>query len=300
MEEEVLYCFDADVETFNACVGSFERNSCQRYRLVMGAPGFYSLWGVNDPESSILINGWNHIAASVDEISGDGCALLPESVQSLELSRCHKMKRWEWLTTLLPNLKEIIIYSCEKLEEMMPGPLPSGATCCLTYLEVNGCNNMERVLYQKKKNNMERVLLTQDVLLHLPFLQEISVKDCKGTVPKMTHCSFPKLMKLGLWNLSELKSISDGTTSCDSLQRISIDNYPKLKRIPPRLPLLDNGLLSPPPSLREIQINRQMWESLDWNHPLARSSLEPFVEFLGKSPTNFTSPFIRSISPGPF
>ncbi|KAI6687390.1 hypothetical protein NL676_024218 [Syzygium grande] len=212
-----------------------------------------------------------------DGTSGDGCALLLESLQSLELSGCHKMKRlmeWEWLTTRLPNLEEIIINSCEKLEEIIHGPLPNRATCRLTYLEVNGCNNMKRVL------------LTQDMLLHLPFLQSISIKDCKGieviigTVAKTTHCSFPKLMDLDLWNLLEPRSICDGTTSCESLRWISVDNCLKLKRIPLQLPLLDNGLPLPPPSFREIRINRQLWELLEWDHPLARSSLEHFLKFL--------------------
>ncbi|XP_039171519.1 probable disease resistance protein At4g27220 isoform X6 [Eucalyptus grandis] len=269
---EALYCSVAHVETFNACVGSLVRNSCRRYTLA--APNAYRLWLVDDPDRSILIDGWDHIAASVDGTSGDGCALLPESVQSLELSRCHKIKRvveWEWLTTLLPNLEKIIVHSCEKLEEIIHGPLPSRATCRLTYLEVSGCNNIKREL------------LTEDMLLHLPFLQEILVKDCKGieviigTVAEMTHRSFPKITNLGLWNLPELKSICDGTTSWDTLRQISIDNCPKLKRIPLQLPLLDNG---PPPSLREIRINQQTWESLEWDHPLVRSSLEPSVKFL--------------------
>ncbi|KAI6687419.1 hypothetical protein NL676_024247 [Syzygium grande] len=87
-------------------------------------------------------------------------------------------------------------------------------------------------------------------------------------------------MDLILWNLLELKSICDGTTSCDSLRRIFINNCPKLKRIPLQLPLFDNGLPSPPPSLREIWINRQTWESLEWDHPLAHSSLEHLLKFL--------------------
>ncbi|KAI6687466.1 hypothetical protein NL676_024294 [Syzygium grande] len=298
---EALYCSVATVETFNACVGYLERNSCRWYRLALGAPDDSLLWFMDETERSVLINSCDHIAARVDGTSGDGCALLPESVQSLELSKCHKMKRamkWEWLTSLLPNLKEIRIYSCEKLEEIIGGPLPSGATCGLTYLGVNGCNNMKRVL------------LTQDMLGHLPFLQAISVKHCKGieviigTVAKTTNLSIPKLMRLSLRNLPELKSVCDGNMSCDSLQWISVDNCPelksicggtksydslwwiyiyncpKLKRIPVLLALLDSGLPSRPPSPRKIWIDRQTWESLEWDHPLARSSLEHFVKIL--------------------
>ncbi|KAL3733570.1 hypothetical protein ACJRO7_023005 [Eucalyptus globulus] len=276
-EVEALYCSVANVEAFNACVGYLERRSCRWYRLAMGAPDNCRLWFMDETERSILIDSCDRIAARVDGTSGDGCALIPESVQSLELSRCHEMKRvmeWERLTSLFPNLKEIMINRCEKLEEIIHGPLPSGATCHLTYLGVNGCDNMKRVL------------LTQDMLVHLPFLHAISVKDCKGIeaiigiVAKTTHCSFPRLMHLILRNLPKLKSICDGTTSCDSLGYISIENCLKLKRIPLQLPLLDNGLPSPPPSLREVWINQQTWESLEWDHPLARSSLEHFVKFL--------------------
>ncbi|XP_039170291.1 probable disease resistance protein At4g27220 [Eucalyptus grandis] len=41
---EELHCSVSNVEMFNACVGSLERNSSQRYRLVMGAPENFSLW----------------------------------------------------------------------------------------------------------------------------------------------------------------------------------------------------------------------------------------------------------------
>ncbi|XP_048130971.1 probable disease resistance protein At4g27220 isoform X2 [Rhodamnia argentea] len=275
-EVEALICSVANVETFNACLGTLERNSSRRYSLAVGPPDKHFFCSLDETERYIHIDSCDHIAASADGTSGDGCALLPKSVQSLELSRCHKMKRLmepEGLTTSLPNLQEIRIYSCEKVEEIICGPLPRGVTCGLTYIGIEACNNMKRVL------------LTQDMLLHLPFLHEISVSDCKGmeviigTVAKMTHCCFPKLRKLALRNLPELKSVCDGTTSCDSLEWISIDNCPKVKRIPLQLPLHDNGLPSPPPSLRQIRINRQTWESLEWDHPLARSSLE-LVKFL--------------------
>ncbi|XP_039170405.1 probable disease resistance protein At4g27220 [Eucalyptus grandis] len=277
LEVDELYCSVSDVEMFNACVGCLERNGSACYRLMMGARSGEVLWGGIDTERLLLIDSCDRIAGSVDGTSGDGCVLLPESVQSLVLSRCHKMKRvmeWEWLTAHLPNLEEIVTISCENLEEIIHGPLPSEATCRLRHLEVNGCNNMKRVL------------LTQDMVLHLPFLEDIVVHDSKGielimgTVAKMTYFSFPKLMNLVLHKIPELKSVCDGIMRCNSLQRVSIDNCPKLKRISLQLPLLDNGLPSPPPSLREIRINRQMWESLEWDHPLARSSLEHFIKFL--------------------
>ncbi|KAI6687416.1 hypothetical protein NL676_024244 [Syzygium grande] len=167
----------------------------------------------------------------------EGIKLAAPSLNHMEVSNCPKMKRaveWEWLATLLPNLFNIKIKNCEKLEEIISGPLPSGATCLINLLSIKGCNGMKWVL-------------TQDMLLHIPFLREITVDDCKG-------------------------------------MKIDVKGCPHLKSIPLQLPLLDNGLPSPPPLLREIKIdNRQTWESLEWDDPLAPSSLEtiPPVEFAG-------------------
>ncbi|KAK3424220.1 hypothetical protein EUGRSUZ_F01017 [Eucalyptus grandis] len=265
---EALDCSVPDVETFNACMRFLEQNSSQQYKLVMDAPYHCE----SQTYRRIFINSCDHIIASIDGTSSDHCALIPESVQSLGVSRCHKLKSvmgWEWMITCFSKLEEIIVYNCDELEEIISGSLPSGATCFLTYLEVNGCNNMKR-------------LLTQDISLHLLFLLEISIEDCKGIeviigTANMTH-SFPKLIHLGPWNLPELKSICDGTMGCNSLRWISIYNCPKLRRIPLQLSLLDNGLPSPPPSLWEIQIDQQTWESLEWDNPLARDSLEHLVE----------------------
>ncbi|XP_056172867.1 uncharacterized protein LOC115687689 isoform X1 [Syzygium oleosum] len=235
---------------------------------------------------------------------------------NIEVYRCPKMKRaveWERLATRLPNLRSIKISNCEKLEEIIGGgpATPIGATCLLAEFELYGCNNMRGVL------------LTHDMLLRLPYLQDITVQDCKGieviigTVPDVRHPFFPNLIHLTLCNLPELKSTCDGIENWVSFQCIDVKNCPKLKR----LPLLDNGLSCPllylqgilidqltwesleypPLSLRSILIDRLTWKSLARDKPFSRPSLEHFVRFYGKSsPTNFYFSFILSISGVPF
>ncbi|KAI6687401.1 hypothetical protein NL676_024229 [Syzygium grande] len=140
---------------------------------------------------------------------------------NIEVYRCPKMKRaveWERLATRLPNLRSIKISNCEKLEEIIGGgpAMPIGAPCLLAEFELYGCNNMKGVL------------LTHDMLLRLPCLQDIRVQDCKGveviigTVPNVMHPSFPNLLCLTLRNLPELKSICDGIVSWVSFQCIDI------------------------------------------------------------------------------
>ncbi|XP_048131117.1 probable disease resistance protein At4g27220 [Rhodamnia argentea] len=282
---EALYCSVPNVETFNACVRFLEQNSSRQYDLTL------NLSEESFPEAvyerRIFIESGHSIKAwEYGGIGGDGGALLlPNNVQeevevggcggvrrlcevgplenlevleikewenldprlqSLTITGCPKLKhllKWECLTPArLRNLKKIKIRNCEELEEIIRGPFPSGVTCGLTYLEVSGCNKMKRVM------------LTQDTLLQLPSLRDISVEDCKGveviiggTVADTTPYSFPHLINLTLRNLPELKSICDDgrAVSCGSLFSLVIGNCPKLKRSPEQLLLLDNdnGLL---------------------------------------------------------
>ncbi|KAJ4824253.1 hypothetical protein Tsubulata_027854 [Turnera subulata] len=82
----------------------------------------------------------------------------------------------------------------------------------------------------------------------------------------------PKLKELTLQNLRKLKSIYSGLLICDSLEDVKIDGCHKLKRIPISLPL---------PSLQRLKVSpRDWWEQVEWGHPIAKSSLLPFCNFL--------------------
>ncbi|KAF8023852.1 hypothetical protein BT93_F1131 [Corymbia citriodora subsp. variegata] len=184
----------------------------------------------------------------------EGIKIAAPSLYSIFVGECPKMKRaveWEWLTTRLPNLERITTCFCEKLEEMIGGPYPTGATCLLKSLRIKGCNNVKGVL------------LSQDMLLHLPLLQEISVEECEGivaiigTVPNMMPSSFPDLTRLTLWDLPNLRSVCDGTMRFHSLEYISVRRCPHLKTIPVPLFLHDDGLPSPLPSLRYIVMDNR-------------------------------------------
>ncbi|KAK2631053.1 hypothetical protein EUGRSUZ_L03485, partial [Eucalyptus grandis] len=207
----------------------------------------------------------------------EGIDLAAPNLNFIQVRYCHKMKRvveWDWLTTRLPNLKSIELVKCDELKEIIGGPLPIGSKCHLTKINITGCYNMKGVL------------LTHDMLLHIPSLQDIKIEDCMGieviigTAPNMTQPSFPKLTHLTLWVLPKLKRICDRMESCDHIQYIEIYDCPNLKRIPLRLHPLDNGLLSPPPFLGQILIDyKRTWQALEWDHPLAPIFLEPFIKF---------------------
>ncbi|KAL3733639.1 hypothetical protein ACJRO7_023066 [Eucalyptus globulus] len=210
----------------------------------------------------------------------EGINIAAPFLYNIEVYRCPKMKwvvKWQRLATRLPNLRTIKIKDCEQLEEILGGLPPIGATCRLTNIEIEGCNNLKGVL------------MTYDMSLHLPFLQHIMVKDCMGIeaiigiVPNMTQPLY--LINLILRNLPELKTICEGTVSWLSIQKMRIGECPKLKR----LPLLDKG-----PSddydlwtNYDILIDKLTWQSLEWDHSPFHPSLQHLARIYGKSPANF-------------
>ncbi|GLT84558.1 hypothetical protein SLE2022_027820 [Rubroshorea leprosula] len=94
--------------------------------------------------------------------------------------------------------------------------------------------------------------------------------------------TLPKLERLELTSLPLLKSIcsSSSVLICDSIQSLRICNCEKLKRIPLNFPLLDNAQSSHPPSLKEIVVfPKELWDSLEWDHPNAKDIFFPFCKF---------------------
>ena len=91
--------------------------------------------------------------------------------------------------------------------------------------------------------------------------------------------TLPKLKTLSLQYLPRLKSIcsANRVMVCDSIELIGIYHCPELKRMPLYLPLGDDGQPSPPPRLERILIFTEQWEMMEWDHPNAKSVLEPFV-----------------------
>ena len=91
---------------------------------------------------------------------------------------------------------------------------------------------------------------------------------------------FPQLRELILTGLPELKTIcsSSNVILCDSLDSIMIEDCPKLNRLPLSLHLIDGELSSPPSSL-QIKIEKERWESLEWDNHDMKMVLEPLCQF---------------------
>ncbi|XVF78527.1 hypothetical protein PTKIN_Ptkin14bG0141000 [Pterospermum kingtungense] len=252
------------------------------------------------------VNGYSKwvIFANIDMNSGDGI-ILPYDIQELQVVSCEGMtslndiRGWDDAT----NLKECAIFGCDEVEYIFLSKCHQFET--LESLELHDLENLKGIVREpligtfsslkqiivyecrKIKNlfsskwvlqNLEEIIVT-----FCEEIEEIIVSEEEGAGTFIKH-TFPKLRKLDLMELPELKRIcsKNGVMVCDSLQDMMIRHCPKLKRIPLYLHLLDldNTKPSPPPSLKQIIVHpKECLETMEWDNPHANNALRPFFKF---------------------
>ncbi|TYI84850.1 hypothetical protein E1A91_D05G395200v1 [Gossypium mustelinum] len=210
------------------------------------------------------------------------------SLSSFASSSAHPFQSLEVLDLqFLPKLSALIMKDAGIGQATTSTVAPSATFSHLKRIEVYSCSSM-------------KTLLPHWLLPNLQNLEEIYVDGCSQLVEILGAATseveekgsdalikfhLPKLRKLELWRLPNLKSIcsKSGVMVCDSLQLIKVFGYcDKLKRIPPFVPLVGNGqaFAYAPPSLT-IFTSTEWWESLEWDdHPNFKIVLQPLWKLL--------------------
>ncbi|GLT27796.1 hypothetical protein SLA2020_027690, partial [Shorea laevis] len=156
----------------------------------------------------------------LDSSSSSLCCPIIDKLELLKLQLLCEFVRIEGATTpphIFSNLKTLKIHYCSGMRKLLPLELQQAFQNLEEIIVVN-CEQMEEI---------------------------IALLDSDASLDKFT---FPKLRRLILLNLPQLKSIcsAKGVMVCDSIEEIEIQRCWELKRIPVQLPLLDNGQPSPP------------------------------------------------------
>ncbi|XP_040948709.1 probable disease resistance protein At1g61300 [Gossypium hirsutum] len=178
------------------------------------------------------------------------------SLFSFASSSAHPFQSLEVLDLqILPKLSALIMKDTGIGSATTSTVAPSATFSHLKEIMIANCSSM-------------KTLLPPWLLPNLQNLEEIFVGGCSQLVEILGAATseveekgsdalikfhLPKLRKLVLWRLPNLKSICSkcGVMVCDSLELINVDKCEKLKRIPPFVPFVGNGqpFAYAPPSL---------------------------------------------------
>ncbi|KDO38640.1 hypothetical protein CISIN_1g036714mg, partial [Citrus sinensis] len=182
--------------------------------------------------------------------------VLPEDVQFLQMFEVSDVAS---LNDFSHDLKVLRFDSCKNLKNLFSLRLLP-ALQNLEVLEVEDCYSIEEIVAVEDEET-EKELATNTII---------------------NIVTLPRLKKFYLWGLREFKSFcsNNGVLVCNSLQEIEVHRCPKLKRLSLSLPLLDNGQPSPPPTLEVIKMEKELWESLEWDQPNAKDVLNPYCKFV--------------------
>lgn len=217
---------------------------------------------------------------------GDNLLAFLEGVKELEFCGCHDMTSLANCSPLnwTVDLEYISISRCQAVQCLFPiSPLSTvwttGSFSHLKGVYICACPNMEELFPSALLSNLRNL-----EVIDISWCEKMKIlcKDgSNGTSSKgPVKFNLPKLRILALTGLPKLKSICSAQLVCNSLEEITVWRCPKLKRMPIYLPLLDNGLPFPPPSLAEIKIRPQeWWESVKWDQPEAKDVLLPLCHF---------------------
>ncbi|GLU15733.1 hypothetical protein SLE2022_322020 [Rubroshorea leprosula] len=286
-----------EIQGYNNFVKSQDFQILTDYDIVVGAAPYVSWSGRK--KSMVSINNCD---------LGGECIMLPDNLQKLEIEECRNMGSSLNKAAFLEKATELSycgISHCEGMECVLD--LDSSSHLVLGKLEklllwglpklsvlvrVEGVATPPHFFSNVKMLHIwdcsgMRKLLPLELLQAFQNLEEIEVNRCEQMEEIIASSdsdaspdkfTFPKLRRLFLRNLRQLKSIcsAEGIMVCDSIEEIKILKCPELKRIPVQLPLLDNGQ---PSCLRAIHIDeesKEWWESVVWDH---KNLLQPFLKY---------------------
>ncbi|GLU05989.1 hypothetical protein SLE2022_230590 [Rubroshorea leprosula] len=309
---ETLECNFDGIQDFNYCVNkfkdfrrataySFEVGSAQ-YRLRRSKHELVITSCEIGEEGIVLPNkledlwiiGLQNMGSSLSKI-----ALLEKAneLRTCNIFRCEKTECVVELDSsssssslrcpVFDKLEELSLYSLPRLCELVRvegEATPSHVFSHLKKLCVASCSGIRKLLPLELLQALQNLEVIVVYFCH-QMLEIIASLDSDASSSDKFTFTFPKLRELRLSGLPQLKRIcsAEGVVVCNSIETIEMVGCPVLKRIPVQLPQLDNGQPSPPPHLREIEIDessKEWWESMEWDHPNAKNLLQPFLKYI--------------------
>ncbi|KAJ0074998.1 hypothetical protein Patl1_34807 [Pistacia atlantica] len=139
---------------------------------------------------------------------------------------------------------------------------------CLTLHDCDNIRSLSDVLSNEGEYSDLKGIIRLEVYDCSKIEKIISEEDGRSNTMGFT-LTLPTLKILRLLDLPHLSS--NGVMVCDSLEQIEVWRCPKLKRLPLSLPL---------PAIKEIKVEEDWWNSLEWDNPNAKNALQPYIKYI--------------------
>ncbi|KAF3612750.1 hypothetical protein FXO37_36673 [Capsicum annuum] len=237
--------------------------------------------------------------------------ILPHGIDVLEISKCHGLSSCfvdnflsrttssrgltcsifycdeiEWIvnvpsgrdTTTDPHcisFRSLIVRDLHNFVGLCKGKIASHTFSGLTELFICSCDRMKklfpRAMLQDLKNLEVLDVRWCDVMEEIIGREEGEGSSQSSSTSTTVH--LPKLKRLNLMFLPELKSICEGKLMCDSLEYTAFRQCPNLKRMP-----FYTTNEHPFPSLFRIEVDdKNWWERLEWEQSHVKTLFQNIV-----------------------
>ncbi|XP_022867272.1 disease resistance protein RPS2-like isoform X1 [Olea europaea var. sylvestris] len=286
----VLEANFSTMQEFEKYIASGHWNMLENFRFVIGHPTYSTRMGTD----SVRFFGV-HISEGLSpdclprrilELEIQDCTgithlpvCITAAASQLQHCRINYCDEMEWIITAewstFPNLEWLEIEGLSKLSGLCRGITPVGTLASLRVLNVTACNDL-------------KTLLPLELVQHLRNLEEITVQNCDKmmeiiapgednqgvTEVNNVKIDFPRLQKLKLSSLPELRHIFNGIMTCDSLSSIEVYRCKELKVLPFFVEIRQQLLHS----LKQIKGSRWWWQALAENHKDSLDLLFPIFK----------------------
>ncbi|RWR97870.1 disease resistance-like protein [Cinnamomum micranthum f. kanehirae] len=167
------------------------------------------------------------------------------------------------------NLTKLSITRLHNLSTIyMEEPVQGDNLANLKYIEIGFCPKLKYVLSVRWFQTLQS-LEEMDVSYCQAMEEMVVDMGDLGEANNNIPITLPRLKRLILSHLPNLKSICKRTLICSSLEEIVVLNCPMLKT----LPFSINSLSS---SLKQIEGSKRWWDSLEWDNTNTKMHLQPF------------------------
>ncbi|RWR90778.1 putative disease resistance protein isoform X1 [Cinnamomum micranthum f. kanehirae] len=167
------------------------------------------------------------------------------------------------------NLTELSITRLHNLSTIyMEEPTQGDKLANLKCIEIRKCPKLKYVLsigWFQTLQNLEEIIVADCRAMDEMVVDMGDMGEANNKIP----ITLPRLKRITLSHLPNLKSICKRTLICSSLEQIVVLYCPMLKM----LPFSINSLLS---SLKQIEGSRRWWDSLEWDSANTKMYLQPF------------------------